>query len=249
MKKPGWIALLVLLVACVGLSLGFAGSAETAPVPISGIHPPDRHIEDADAALALLLEGNLRFVAGNLSDKSVYALEREALAEAQLPFAVILCCSDSRVAPEIFFDQEMGDLFTVRNAGNIADSTALGSIEYAAEHLHAPLVVVVGHSRCGAVTAAFSEGEHPANLRSILGRIQSACEGAADVDAAIRIHIAQTVAEIQGNEIVRECGAVVVGEIEFYLEQEDESVTLYAEWLTEEPRLYLYMSDGESSFG
>ena len=108
---------------------------------------------DFSSALQSLKAGNKRFVTGGLSPKNTYAEDRKALCEGQHPFAVVLCCSDSRVAPEIIFDQKLGDLFVIRNAGNVIDKHVLGSIEYAVEHLGTSLVVVMGHSCCGAVTA------------------------------------------------------------------------------------------------
>lgn len=99
------------------------------------LHDPGRVITDARVAIELLREGNQRYVSGNLSDKTSFSKDREILNKGQKPFAVVLCCSDSRVVPEIFFDQKLGDLFVIRNAGNVIDSTALGSIEYAVEHL------------------------------------------------------------------------------------------------------------------
>lgn len=114
---------------------------------------------DSQKALELLKEGNARFVSGALTPKDHYKEERQKLSEGQHPFAVVLCCSDSRVVPEILFDQQLGDLFVIRNAGNVVDLHVLGSIEYAVEHLGAPLVVVLGHSNCGAVTATCQGGE------------------------------------------------------------------------------------------
>jgi carbonic anhydrase len=109
---------------------------------------PAELIEDAGSALQLLKEGNERYVKGKLVAKNSYAADR-ILSNGQKPFAVILTCSDSRAVPEIFFDQKLGDIFTIRNAGNIADTTALGSLEYAVEHFKAPLVVVIGRSNGG----------------------------------------------------------------------------------------------------
>ena len=98
---------------------------------------------DSQNAIELLNAGNARFVSGALNPKEDYAEDRERLAKGQHPFAVVLCCSDSRVVPKILFDQKMGDLFVIRNAGNVVDEDVLGSIEYAVEHLGTPLVVVL----------------------------------------------------------------------------------------------------------
>ena len=101
---------------------------------------------------------------------------RLALAGGQSPFAIVLTCSDSRVAPELFFDQGLGDLFVIRNAGNVLDDHVIGSMEYAVEHLHVPLIIVVGHEKCGAVTAAVAGGEVPGHLHSITDDIAPAVE-------------------------------------------------------------------------
>jgi carbonic anhydrase len=107
-----------------------------------------------DAALAMLMAGNQRYVAGAAKHPHLELERRLAVASGQRPFATILACADSRVAPELVFDQGLGDLFVVRVAGNVVDDVVLGSIEYSVVHLGAPLVMVLGHQRCGAVTAA-----------------------------------------------------------------------------------------------
>lgn len=173
-------------------------------------HQPGALVQGAQEALELLKAGNARYVAGELQNKDDYAEDRDVLSGGQYPFAVVLTCSDSRVAPEICFDQKLGDLFTIRNAGNIADETAIGSIEYAVEHLKTPLIVVVSHSKCGAVTAAFDGGEFPPELQSILDMIRPACGGASNVDGAILNHAANMANLIERNEVVEESGARVV---------------------------------------
>ena len=117
--------------------------------------PPDQ-ILTPDEALERLKEGNRRFLAGEPARGIEDPQRRLALAQAQAPFAVLVSCSDSRVPPEILFRRGLGELFIVRNAGNTVDATALGSIEYAVAHLNVPLVVVMGHQRCGAVAAALA---------------------------------------------------------------------------------------------
>jgi carbonic anhydrase len=110
----------------------------------------------ADAALKLLLAGNQRFTTGQ-SINPDHGLERiRSLTQSQAPVAVILGCADSRVPPELIFDQGLGALFTIRVAGNIADDASLGSIEYAVTALNVKLIMVLGHERCGAVTAALN---------------------------------------------------------------------------------------------
>src|SRR6266550_7786908 len=108
----------------------------------------------ADAALAKLKEGNLRFATSEVSQSKPTAARRAETAQEQHPFAIVLGCADSRTAPEIVFDQNIGDLFVVRTAGNLIDDHGLGSIEYAVAYAGARLIVVLGHEHCGAVEAA-----------------------------------------------------------------------------------------------
>ncbi len=142
----------------------------------------------ADQALQKLQEGNRRFLAGEGDTAALScSLRRQALTEGQAPFAIILGCSDSRVPAEIVFDQGLGDLFVIRVAGNIVAPSQIGSIEFAAERFGTPLVVVLGHSQCGAVAATIEELERPAesrspNLRAIVDRIRPAVEPLMDTE-------------------------------------------------------------------
>jgi carbonic anhydrase len=133
---------------------------------------------DPEAALAKLKEGNARFYSSKVSEGKPVAAEREETAKAQHPFAVILACADSRTAPEIIFDEVIGHLFVIRNAGNLVDEHALGSIEYAVEHLGTRLIVVLGHERCGAVTAAVASNTAPGHEQSLVRDLQPAVEAA-----------------------------------------------------------------------
>jgi carbonic anhydrase len=175
------------------------------------IHQPTERIEDPDVALQMLKEGNERFLKGKLTEKTDYKEERDVLENEQDPFAVILTCSDSRVAPEIFFDQKLGDIFVIRNAGNVADTEGLGSIEYAIEHLKTKLVVVCGHSHCGAVTAAYSGGKFSPNIRRIVDLIKPAMDKGGDLDKVIRNNVEVMVEKIKADEIIRNLGVKVVG--------------------------------------
>ena len=119
---------------------------------------------DADAALSELRSGNARFVkaARTLSADTAHdADNRHNTARKQHPFAVILCCSDSRLCPEFIFDQRGGSIFEIRNAGNVVDEDVLASFEYAVEHLHVPLMLVLGHKGCGAIQAVCEAGQNP----------------------------------------------------------------------------------------
>jgi len=128
----------------------------------------------ADEALNRLKAGNERFANSKVSAAKPVAARRAETAQAQHPFAIIVGCADSRTAPEIIFDQNIGDLFVIRTAGNLVDDYALGSIEYAVEHLGTRLIVVLGHQRCGAVTAALSGGSAPGHINSLVRDIQPA---------------------------------------------------------------------------
>jgi carbonic anhydrase len=131
---------------------------------------------DPDEAFKQLTEGNKRFVSGHVKGPNRSPARRAELAGSQHPIAVIVSCSDSRVPPELLFDQGFGDIFVVRTAGNIVDSIALGSIEYAVDHLGTKLVVVLGHKRCGAVTAAMQGGDAPGNIKTLVETIKPAIE-------------------------------------------------------------------------
>src|SRR5439155_1046549 len=139
----------------------------------------------ADAALAKLKEGNLRFATSEVSQSKPTAARRAETAQEQHPFAIILGCADSRTAPELIFDQNLGDLFVIRTAGNLVDDHALGSIEYAVAHLGARLVVVLGHQRCGAVTAALASGTAPGHVQSLVRDIQPAVKAAKGKDGNV----------------------------------------------------------------
>ncbi len=131
-------------------------------------------------ALSQLKEGNKRYVAENQSNPHNSKERRESLTGYQAPYAIILGCADSRVIPELAFDAGIGDIFTVRVAGNIANTAALGSIEYAVAHLGVNLIVVLGHENCGAVTAAVSGGDNGYNLNHLVAEIVPAISASKD---------------------------------------------------------------------
>jgi carbonic anhydrase len=168
-------------------------------------------------AISRLKDGNGRYTSGNQqhphesSEERTYmatasyenlgmtaaeaATRRAELKTSQHPFAIVLSCSDSRVPPEIVFDQGLGDLFVIRVAGNVIDDHSLGSIEYAADHLAVRLIVVLGHQRCGAVKAAketiAAKTEAPAHIQSLVTAIQPAVEATAqgDLNATIEANV------------------------------------------------------------
>ena len=175
------------------------------------IHQPAEFIEDANEALQMLKDGNERYLKGEFLSMNSCKEDREVLRNFQNPFAVVLTCSDSRVAPEIFFDQKLGDIFIIRNAGNIADKTALGSIEFAIDHLKCRLVVVCGHSNCGAVSAACSDEDLPPNIKHIVDYITPAVKNGGDIDAITRSNVESMAEIVKADEIVKCSGVIVVG--------------------------------------
>jgi carbonic anhydrase len=130
--------------------------------------------QSSDEALKILEDGNHRYVLSQFLHPHQLAERRAEVAKEQHPFAVILTCADSRVPPEVIFDEGLGDLFVIRVAGNIVDDAVLGSIEYAVAHLGTPLVVVMGHERCGAVDAAVHRGEIEGHIGTLVQAIQPA---------------------------------------------------------------------------
>ncbi|HOF88372.1 MAG TPA: carbonic anhydrase [Armatimonadota bacterium] len=127
-------------------------------------------------ALALLADGNARFVQGKSTHPNGSKTRLVETAAGQHPFAVVLTCADSRVSPELIFDRGIGDLFVVRTAGNVIDPVVIGSIEYAVEHLHAPRIIVMGHTRCGAVQAAAEQAHAEGSIGVVVACITPAVE-------------------------------------------------------------------------
>ncbi|MBW4699487.1 MAG: carbonic anhydrase [Aphanocapsa lilacina HA4352-LM1] len=159
-----------------------------------------------DEALERLLEGNGRFVAAKLENPHRTAAYVRSIAHSQHPFAVLVGCADSRVAPEILFDQGLGDLFVNRVAGNCVSDDILGSIEYAVEHLGCSLVLVLGHERCGAIQAAIAAATAGATfngyVRHFIEAIRPAVEmcraQAGDLDEnALRANVLRNVEKIK----------------------------------------------------
>jgi carbonic anhydrase len=137
------------------------------------------NITNPDSVISWLKQGNREFVHGQFNVRGIDSSLRIEISSGQTPKAVILACSDSRVAPELIFDKGLGDLFVIRVAGNISDDAVVGSIEYAVEHLHTSLVVVMGHKNCGAIAAAVADlqdSTHSINnhIRTLTDKIQLA---------------------------------------------------------------------------
>ena len=151
-----------------------------------------------DDVLSRLSAGNSRFVADQTTAEGRDASRRGELTGGQAPWAIILSCADSRVAPEIAFDTGLGELFVIRVAGNIANTSSIASIEYAVAHLGTKLIVVLGHQSCGAVTAAIAGGDNGYNLNHLLAHIQPAISSSSDssVDGVVRENAAKTCQEL-----------------------------------------------------
>ncbi|MEP7181156.1 MAG: carbonic anhydrase [Betaproteobacteria bacterium] len=199
----------------------------------------------AREALERLRQGNRRFVSGaQRRDALLSHSQRTALADGQEPYAIILGCSDSRVPAEIVFDQGLGDLFVIRVAGNIVAPSQIGSVEFAAARFGTRLVVVLGHSRCGAILATLEELQQPTanqsrNLRSIVDRVRPSVEALLNtglkhdpealVQQAVRANVGVSVGHLRhGSEILEHLiqheGLIVIGaeysletgEVEFF---------------------------------
>jgi len=124
-----------------------------------------------------LMLGNERFVKEQMFQKD-FGTQRTELVKGQHPYAIILTCSDSRVPPEYIFDESLGQLFVIRDAGNVASPEVIGSIEYGVEHLHSKVLVVMGHEKCGAVQATYDGGKVSKNIESILKKIKPSVDKA-----------------------------------------------------------------------
>jgi len=174
----------------------------------------------AEDALERLREGNRRFVSDEVSDETLASREHHSgVAAPQHPFAIILACSDSRVPTELIFDRGIGDLFVIRVAGNIVAPSQIGSIEFAAKQFNTRLVVVLGHSNCGAIIAtlqelALKDSHRSPNLRAIVDRVRPALEPVleddCDVDdeavisTCVRANIRASVVKLQNGSLILE---------------------------------------------
>jgi len=158
-------------------------------------------------SLNRLKEGNARFVADNLNGKLLDSSRRESLVGGQKPYAIVLSCADSRVVPEFAFDTGLGELFVVRVAGNIANSSSMASIEYAVAHIGSKVIIVLGHQNCGAVTAAIKGGDNGYNLNHLLAQITPAIVASkedASVNDVVKKNAELSITELKNrSEIIR----------------------------------------------
>jgi len=209
MRTSKIFAILLSIIVIVGLSISCTTQKSKQQ---SQIYDRAQITTSADSALELLISGNNRFVSESVLEDNLSKNKRSELkVNGQKPFAVIVTCSDSRVAPELLFDQGLGDLFVIRVAGNVLDSVGLGSVEYAVEHLGTPLIIVLGHENCGAVTAAVKGGEIPGSIPSICKRIDPSIKkvkqtGATDniTDKVIDQNVLENVSILEKDQIIEE---------------------------------------------
>ena len=176
-----------------------------------------------DAAITELKAGNDRHSQHKYQHPHETLARQMELIKAQSPEAEILSCSDSRVPPEIVFDQGLGDLFVIRVAGNVASDTEIGSLEYGAEHLHIPLLVVLGHESCGAVTAAVQAGEPEGHIANLVDLIKPAIDKSRgmpgdQVSNAVRTNVQMVVQNLRKStpilsELVAEGKLKIVGAV------------------------------------
>jgi len=209
----------------LGLAGALTGSAVLAPSRFqSALAATEMRPGNADEALDKLMAGNARYVSGETRERK-FSATRAALAMKQKPFAIILACADSRVAPELLFDQSRGDLFVVRVAGNFVNVDGLASIEYGVKFLGSSLIMVLGHSACGAVDAAIQtlkdNAQLPGHLPQLVAMITPAVEAAKKqsgnlLDNAIKENVRLNVEKTRDSEpivseYVRQRGVKVVG--------------------------------------
>jgi carbonic anhydrase len=195
MKNVRFVSSFVVFSLLIGNQLGRAADPA---------HPDQPTISPAEA-ISKLKEGNGRYTSGNLQHPGQTAERRTELAKTQHPFATIISCSDSRVPPEIVFDQGLGDLFIVRVAGNVINDEGLGSVEYSVDHLGTRLILVLGHQRCGAVEAAretiAAKGKAPGHIESLVTAIKPAVEATAkdDLETTVKANVKNVVQALRSS--------------------------------------------------
>jgi carbonic anhydrase len=188
--KKAHLATCLTFVCLIGANL-FVAAADPAHSDQPSVAPGE--------AISKLKEGNGRYTSGNLQHPGQTAKRRAELTKSQYPFAVVIGCADSRIPPEIVFDQGLGDLFVCRVAGNVVDDQSLGSIEYAVDHLGVRLILVLGHQDCGAVKSAkeliAAKRKAPGHIQSLITAIKPAVEATAkdDLDATIKANVKHVV--------------------------------------------------------
>ena len=158
--------------------------------------------ETTNPALQRLIDGNQRYVTGNLRHHHTDAEYRQKLVKGQTPFAAILGCSDSRVPLEMVFDQGLGDIFVIRVAGNVSNAVTIASVEFAVGVLNVPLVMVLGHSQCGAVTAATKDDTYAGYLEDLIDHIRPAVRRAGGVEGDLIENAIRINSDIMAQELI-----------------------------------------------
>lgn len=215
--------------ATIVLLAVFAVAQQPAPLPSGHSHAAAEPAASANQIWSELIEGNKRFVSGSPKPEDLVGI-RKSLTKEQHPKVMLLGCSDSRVPPDVIFDQPLGSLFEVRTAGNIAGPLGLASLEYAFDHLGSAVLVVLGHTRCGAVTAACSGERMPSpNLQTMVDQIEPAvmkvkklATGDALIEAAVKENVHQSamnvVAQSETLRRAKEEGKLTIIEAEYELD-------------------------------
>lgn len=197
---PSRRSVVMFAASALGMMLADAAGAKEAKTP-----PKPQNVLSPDAALKRLMDGNLRYVEG-VSRRHDFKHEREALVGGQNPYAAVLSCADSRIAPEYAFDSGRGDLFVCRVAGNFANDDTIASMEYAVAVLGAPLILVLGHDSCGAVDATIKSlkdgkpppGHIPSLVAAIAPAVKASSQQSGDaLDNAIRQNVIDNVAKLE----------------------------------------------------
>ena len=207
---------LLILVTVVGLSLNLVACSNDVTASNtneqnmssnSAYKTENLDIKDADKALQQLKDGNDRFVNDKSELINVTKERRDQLMDGQNPYAVVVSCSDSRVTPNIVFNAGLGEIFDIRLAGNVVDDDALGSIEYGVAHANAPLIVVMGHESCGAVTAAYNKYTKgtavEGNIEEIVEEIEPSINKDKTLDDAIHTNVTNVANEIKNDQIIK----------------------------------------------
>lgn len=207
---------LLILVTVVGLSLNLvacsndvtASNTNEQNTSVNSAYKTENlDIKDTDNALQKLKDGNDRFVNDKSELINVTKERRDQLKDGQNPYAVVVSCSDSRVTPNIVFNAGLGEIFDIRLAGNVVDDDALGSIEYGVAHANAPLIVVMGHESCGAVTAAYNKytkgTDVEGNIEEIVEEIEPSINKDKTLDDAIHTNVTNVANEIKNDQIIK----------------------------------------------
>lgn len=178
-------------------SLTFA--KQLAPLVVTFVEQKKQLTMEINDVLKRLEDGNGRFVQDKLDGKLQDTVRRTDLTSGQAPWAIVLSCADSRVVPELAFDTGLGEIFTVRVAGNVANTSSIASIEYAVAHLGTKVIVVMGHESCGAVTAAIAGGNNGYNLNHLLSHIAPAIDQSENNEVNT---VVKTNAQVTGEELI-----------------------------------------------